>query len=130
MSVTIQNQSYSPIKLEIILGMQDFVRDAVGQFLKPVSESWQPTAYLPDFSKEDRLDELEKFQAEAKLIPDDLLVVLVGDMVTEEALPSYQTWLNGLTGIKDASGAGDNPWGLWSRGWTAEENRHGDLLNK
>lgn len=26
---------------------------------------------------------------------------------------------------------GDNTaWGRWNRGWTSEENRHGDLLNK
>ena len=22
------------------------------------------------------------------------------------------------------------PWARWTRGWTAEENRHGDLMNK
>ena len=22
------------------------------------------------------------------------------------------------------------PWGIWTRAWTAEENRHGDLMNK
>jgi acyl-[acyl-carrier-protein] desaturase len=51
-------------------------------------------------------------------------------MVTEEALPTYQTWLNRLQGLTDQTGASANPWAKWSRGWTAEENRHGDLLNK
>ena len=23
-----------------------------------------------------------------------------------------------------------SPWGIWTRAWTAEENRHGDLMNK
>jgi len=54
----------------------------------------------------------------------------VGDMVTEEALPTYQTWLNRLHGITDVTGASRTPWARWSRGWTAEENRHGDLLNR
>ena len=51
-------------------------------------------------------------------------------MITEEALPTYQTWLNRLQGITDQTGASPSPWARWSRGWTSEENRHGDLLNK
>ena len=51
-------------------------------------------------------------------------------MVTEEALPTYQTWLNRLQGVTDQTGDSDRPWARWGRGWTAEENRHGDLLNR
>ena len=63
-------------------------------------------------------------------MPDDVLVVLIGDMVTEEALPTYQTLLNTFEGCDDPTGTTDSPWARWSRGWTSEENRHGDLLNK
>lgn len=28
------------------------------------------------------------------------------------------------------AGGDDTVWGRWNRGWTSEENRHGDLLNK
>jgi acyl-[acyl-carrier-protein] desaturase len=63
-------------------------------------------------------------------IPDELMVVLIGDMVTEEALPTYQTLLNTFEGCDDPTGDTDTPWARWSRGWTSEENRHGDLLNK
>jgi acyl-[acyl-carrier-protein] desaturase len=63
-------------------------------------------------------------------VPDELLVVLIGDMVTEEALPTYQTLLNTFEGCDDPTGNTDSPWARWSRGWTSEENRHGDLLNK
>jgi acyl-[acyl-carrier-protein] desaturase len=66
----------------------------------------------------------------ARALPDELLVVLVGDMVTEDALPSYHSWLNGLQGITDRTGTSDHPWAQWIRGWTAEEKRHGDLLSK
>jgi acyl-[acyl-carrier-protein] desaturase len=48
-------------------------------------------------------------------------------MVTEEALPSYSVALNGL--VRDDEGTSPAPWARWLRGWTAEENRHGDLLN-
>ena len=66
----------------------------------------------------------------AATVPDDVLVVLIGDMVTEEALPTYQTLLNTFEGCDDPTGTTDSAWARWSRGWTSEENRHGDLLNK
>lgn len=75
-------------------------------------------------------NQLDDFRKKAEALPDELLVVLVGDMVTEEALPTYQTWLNRLEGLTDPTGISDSPWAKWSRGWTSEENRHGDLLNK
>jgi acyl-[acyl-carrier-protein] desaturase len=70
---------------------------------------------------------MERFRTAAEAVPDDLLVVLVGDMITEEALPSYSVALNGL--VRDGEGTNPAPWARWLRGWTAEENRHGDLLN-
>jgi acyl-[acyl-carrier-protein] desaturase len=45
-------------------------------------------------------------------IPDDLFVVLIGDMITEEALPTYMNMLNTLEGTKDMSGADDHPWAV------------------
>eukprot|EP00955_Chlamydomonas_euryale_P000565 6281-Chlamydomonas_euryale.AAC.11 len=51
-------------------------------------------------------------------------------MITEEALPTYMTMLNTLDGVRDETGASKTPWGTWTRAWTAEENRHGDIMNK
>ncbi|KAJ7298432.1 hypothetical protein O6H91_06G094200 [Diphasiastrum complanatum] len=51
-------------------------------------------------------------------------------MITEEALPTYQTVFNTFEGVRDTTGCSPTPWGVWVRAWTAEENRHGDLLNK
>jgi acyl-[acyl-carrier-protein] desaturase len=50
-------------------------------------------------------------------------------MITEEALPSYQTYFS-LIFNEDKEVTSDKGWARWSRAWTAEENRHGDLLNK
>jgi acyl-[acyl-carrier-protein] desaturase len=53
--------------------------------------------------------------------------VLIGDTITEEALPNYEAWFHQLD---DLNRDPDNGWAQWIRGWTAEENRHGDLLNR
>ena len=73
---------------------------------------------------------MAEFRTNCAALPDEILVVLVGDMVTEEALPTYQTLLNSFDGVSDPTGASNSAWSRWSRGWTAEENRHGDLLNR
>ncbi|KAK4734005.1 hypothetical protein R3W88_008266 [Solanum pinnatisectum] len=43
---------------------------------------------------------------------DDYFVVLVGDMITEEALPTYRTMLNTLYGVRDETGSSheNNPY--------------------
>ena len=111
---------------EVIRAIEPAVADNLG-LLAPVDKAWQPADYLPDLEAEDWREQAEGFRAAAQGLSDDLLVVLVGDMVTEEALPSYSVALNGL--VRDQEGTGQAPWARWLRGWTAEENRHGDLLN-
>ncbi|KAF2308833.1 hypothetical protein GH714_021587 [Hevea brasiliensis] len=56
-------------------------------------------------------------------MPDEYFIVLVGDMITEEALPTYQTMINTLDGVRTRPEPA-NPWAMWTRAWTAEENRH------
>jgi len=117
-------------QFEVIKSMEGFVAENLSSLLKPIDESWQPSDFLPDMSAENWKDQLIQFRQEATNLSDEVLVVLIGDMITEEALPSYQTWLNRFKGVSDTTGASDSPWAKWSRGWTSEENRHGDLLNR
>jgi acyl-[acyl-carrier-protein] desaturase len=100
------------------------------KLLETGEKSWQPQDYLPDLSKDDWLEQTKELREAAAGVPDDLFVVLIGDMVTEEALPTYQTLLNTFEGCDDPIGTTDSAWARWSRGWTSEENRHGDLLHK
>ena len=114
---------------EVMRAMTDFVAESVEKFLKPIETNWQPSDFLPDAStQEEFFDQVKELQGAAQGLSYDLLTVLVGDTITEEALPTYETWLSRLEGIHEAPET--NPWKTWVRGWTAEENRHGDLLNK
>eukprot|EP00798_Chlamydomonas_sp_ICE-L_P022548 gene22548-29673_t len=122
--------STAPRGLEVIEDLNGWASDTLLKYLKPSTTCWQPSDFLPDPSSPDFYDEVRELRRQAAALPTDYLVVLVGDMVTEEALPSYMNMLNTLDGCKDESGASSSPWAQWNRGWTAEENRHGDLLNK
>jgi len=112
--------------MNMIASLQNTVEGHLS-LLTPVDQIWQPTDFLPDFAADDWLNQLTRFRESARCLPDDLLAVLVGNMVTEEALPNYSISLERIA--KDPSGVTDTPWAKWLRGWTAEENRHGDLLN-
>jgi acyl-[acyl-carrier-protein] desaturase len=96
-------------------------------YLKDIKTNWQPSDFLPDSTSDTFIQDVIELRELSKELPDDFFVVLVGDTITEEALPTYETWLMHLDGvdIKDDTG-----WSKWVRGWTGEENRHGDLLNK
>ncbi|CAK9228848.1 unnamed protein product [Sphagnum troendelagicum] len=122
--------SLAPEKVELFKSLEGWAESTLLPYLKPVDKCWQPQDHLPEPSCEGFFDEVKDLRARAACLPDDLLVCLVGDMITEEALPTYQTMLNTLDGTRDESGASPSPWGIWTRTWTAEENRHGDLLNK
>ncbi len=119
----------TPEKENVLAAIESFVESKL-HLLNPIGQSWQPSDFVPDLTGENSLRDLTEFREGALALPDELLVVLVGSTVTEEALPSYQTSLNRLDGIGDKTGKSRNPWGRWTRGWTSEENRHGDLLNR
>lgn len=116
-------------KYDMMVDLESIAEEQL-PLLKSVKDSWQPTDFLPDMGQEDWSEKVDKLRKDAAGLSDEVLVILVGNTVTEEALPSYQTWLNRAEVLKDETGASLTPWALWTRGWTAEENRHGDLLNK
>ncbi len=100
----------------------------VEEFLKPIETNWQPADFLPDATNENFFQEVKLLQENAKDLPYDYIAVLIGDTITEEALPTYESWLIDVVGVDQVDEP--NGWAKWVRGWTAEENRHGDLLNK
>lgn len=117
-------------KIEMFESLQGWAEENVLPYLKPVEKSWQPQDYLPEPSGEGFEEEVRELRRRCRELPADYLVCLVGDMITEEALPTYHSLLNSLDGIYDETGNSPSPWARWIRSWTAEENRHGDLLHK
>jgi acyl-[acyl-carrier-protein] desaturase len=115
-------------RLEVMQFIGKGLDDLITEFLKPVETNWQPADFLPDSAQENFFSEIKLLQESCRELPYDYIAVLIGDTITEEALPTYESWLMDVVGVDQV----EEPkgWAQWVRSWTAEENRHGDLLNK
>ena len=119
--------SIQNIRLEVMQLLERKVDSFMDEFLIPVEKIWQPTDLLPDSNQENFLEEVKELREISKDLPYDFWVTLVGDTITEEALPTYESWLMDVEGVDNVE---RNGWSKWVRHWTGEENRHGDVLNK
>ena len=114
-------------RIEVMNFLAKKIDSIIAEYLKSIDTNWQPTDFLPDSSSENFTAQVKDLQEQCRELPYDYLAVLVGDVITEEALPTYESWLMDIQGITKDQPQG---WAKWVRMWTAEENRHGDLLNK
>jgi acyl-[acyl-carrier-protein] desaturase len=119
--------SIQNIRLEVMQLLEKKIDSFMDEFLIPVEKIWQPTDLLPDSNQENFLEEVKELREISKDLPYDFWVTLVGDTITEEALPTYESWLMDVDGVDNVE---RNGWSKWVRHWTGEENRHGDVLNK
>ena len=115
------------VRQEVMRSMSKEVGAFIEKYLTPVEKIWQPSDFLPDAASDSFKDDVDELQTFAHEMEYDVFVTLIGDCITEEALPSYESWIMGIDGIDQENRDG---WSNWVRQWTAEENRHGDLLNK
>jgi acyl-[acyl-carrier-protein] desaturase len=117
--------------MEVINGMEGLAAHAVDTILVDPQTCWQPSDFLPDMSSDGAIEQIRELRNRSAGLPGEVITSLVGNMITEEALPTYQTFFNLIKGVNEEGNvASDKGWVRWSRSWTAEENRHGDLLNK
>jgi acyl-[acyl-carrier-protein] desaturase len=114
-------------RLEVMKFLAEKMDEIIDTFLGKIDDNWQPSDLLPDSRREGFIGEVRDLQESCRELPYDYLAVLVGDIITEEALPTYESWLIDVEGVGKSDRGG---WSKWVRMWTAEENRHGDLLNK
>ena len=122
--MTIENQH---TRVEVMQFLATKIDSIIEEFLKSIDTNWQPADFLPDSNSDNFTSDIKELRQQCQELPYDYLAVLVGDVITEEALPTYESWLMSVDGVNPGEPQG---WSKWVRMWTAEENRHGDLLNK
>jgi acyl-[acyl-carrier-protein] desaturase len=115
------------VRLEVMHFLENKIDGFVDQFLIPIEKIWQPSDFLPNSEDENFFEEVKELREIAKDLPYDFWVAMVGDTITEEALPTYESWLMDVDGVDNVE---RNGWSKWVRQWSGEENRHGDVLNK
>ncbi|APY12791.1 acyl-ACP desaturase [Seonamhaeicola sp. S2-3] len=120
--------SLKNVRLEVMQFLEKDVDKLIEKYLIPIEKIWQPTDFLPNSEHDTFFDEVTEIRELSKELPYDFWVVLVGDMITEEALPTYESWLMDVEGVNQRDR--ESSWAKWVRHWTGEENRHGDVLNK
>jgi acyl-[acyl-carrier-protein] desaturase len=118
------------IRLEVMQTLEKRIDEIANKFLIKPEDIWQPTDFLPNPQGDSFIDEVKEIRELSKDLDDDFWICMIGDTITEEALPTYESWLLDVVGISQHEETGDNGWAKWVRAWTGEENRHGDVLNK
>jgi len=114
-------------RTEVMNHLDKEILNAISVYLRPIENIWQPADLLPHAETEEFFDQIKELRKKASTLSYDLLAVLIGDTITEEVLPTYESWLSLLQPVNEDREGG---WNQWVRAWTAEENRHGDVLNK
>jgi acyl-[acyl-carrier-protein] desaturase len=93
---------------------------------KGIVNVWQPSDLLT-------ADMVGDVRAQMNKLSPQLLIVLVGDTLTEEGLPTYTSRIFQTEGLPTETGdphSENRPLSQWIRQWTAEEARHGTLLDR
>ena len=74
----------------------------IDEYLKDIDTNWQPSDFLPESNHPEFTKEIKEIQEQCMELPYDYMAVLVGDIITEEALPTYESWLIDIEGISKA----------------------------
>lgn len=107
-------------KLEVLADLEPAVRDFMARH-EAKRDEWLPSDFLPA-GPDDRNDALiSELRDRARGLPDAARVALTINILTEEGLPHFHRLISESLGSSTF-------WSLWNSLWTAEEDRHGNIL--
>ncbi len=108
-------------KLEVLQDLEEKVRELMETHERK-RELWFPSDLLGPAPDEDPEAHLAELRAHAEGIPDPARAALALNLLTEEGLPHFHRLLAVYLGD-------DSFWRSWNNLWTAEEDRHGQVLH-
>jgi acyl-[acyl-carrier-protein] desaturase len=108
-------------KLEVLTDLEAVVKDLIEKH-EAKRELWYPSDLLPA-DQDNYLDDkkLAELRDRARSIPDNARVAVALNILTEEGLPHFHRLIAENLGS-------DTFWNTWNNLWTAEEDRHGNIL--
>lgn len=112
---------------EVILSMEhDTIAPLVETWFPPTINRWLPQKDIFwEAGAEDEEEKRAHFRRQAINTPDELLIAVIGDEVTEEYLPGYMIEIGRLSSLQGRSGTDQRPLSRGLRLWTRDEWGHG-----
>lgn len=110
-------------KAEALASLEPLVEELTARHLSD-RKLWMPSDFLPASEKMsgDDIKTMAELQDRVRGIPDPVRVSLALNLLTEEGLPHFHR----LIAVHLGS---ENAWSRWNFMWTAEEDRHGNVLH-
>jgi acyl-[acyl-carrier-protein] desaturase len=108
-------------KLEVLADLEPVVKDLIAKH-ETKRELWYPSDLLPA-DQDNYVDEQKRagLRDRARSIPDNARVAVALNILTEEGLPHFHRLIAENLGSRTF-------WNMWNTLWTAEEDRHGNIL--
>ena len=108
-------------KVEVLNDLEDKVRDMM-KIHEEKRELWYPSDLIGPEQGADPDAHRQALRRRASGIPDHARTALALNLLTEEGLPHFHRLLAVYLG-------NDSHWSRWNNLWTAEEDRHGQVLH-
>jgi acyl-[acyl-carrier-protein] desaturase len=108
-------------KIEVLQDLEDVVRELM-EVHERKRELWFPSDLVGPTADECPDTHIAKLRQQAAGIPDHARAALALNLLTEEGLPHFHRLLAVYLGD-------DSFWRSWNNLWTAEEDRHGQVLH-
>ncbi|HTR81575.1 MAG TPA: acyl-ACP desaturase [Bacteroidota bacterium] len=119
-TVSPEEKRASSVKIEVLADMESVVADLI-QKHEEKRELWFPSDFLPADETTNEGLYLTQVRDRAKGIPLSARVALALNLITEEGLPHFHRLIAVHLG-------NDSFWKNWNFLWTAEEDRHGNVI--
>jgi acyl-[acyl-carrier-protein] desaturase len=107
-------------KFEVLADLEPSVREFIEQH-ESKRELWFPSEFLPAGENDINDKMIDELRDRARGIPDSARVAITINIITEEGLPHFHRLIAEHLGSTTF-------WSLWNKLWTAEEDRHGNIL--
>jgi len=107
-------------KLEVLTDLEPVVKQFMEKH-ESKRELWFPSEFLPAGEADRDIQRIEDLRDRARGLPDAARVALTINILTEEGLPHFHRLIAETLGSRTF-------WNLWNTLWTAEEDRHGNIL--
>lgn len=107
-------------KLEVLADLEPVVAEFMKQH-QSKRELWFPSEFLPAGEQDVDDKMIAELRERARGLPDSARVAITINIVTEEGLPHFHRVIAESLGSTTF-------WSLWNKLWTAEEDRHGNIL--